>query len=260
MLVLSVRHAWPEQPVFTIDRKKGIDNITFLHFHNSVEMLVEGKIIKTKPGACIFYAAFAPQWFRSYQMIVHDWAHLNVYASSLLRKYGIQMNKIYYPEDPKFITQIMHQIETEYFFDYPFKEEIIALRFEELLIKLSRAIKGTEEKMIPEGKEARQFHDIRSDILMRPFEKWTVEAIASRLSLSPSRFHAIYKSMFGTTPMDDVIKARLRTAKNILRNTKEPIKEVAYQCGYESESHFIRQFKRFEGVSPGKYRKDFLSK
>ena len=55
--------------------------------------------------------------------------------------------------------------------------------------------------------------------------------------------------------MDDVITARISKAKSLLLHTDLRIHEIALQCGYQNESHFMRQFKVKCGVTAMQYRK-----
>lgn len=54
--ITSVRHSYPENAGFYIDRKKGHGDFTFLHFYNSVEILLEGNLVKTEPHSNILEA------------------------------------------------------------------------------------------------------------------------------------------------------------------------------------------------------------
>ena len=58
--VTRARHAWPETRGFTIHRPRGIREYTFLRFHGSVQLLLDGQILDTPPGACIFFSTDTP--------------------------------------------------------------------------------------------------------------------------------------------------------------------------------------------------------
>lgn len=59
--IVSLRHEWPEKAGFFIDRPVGYPKYTFLHFNNSVEILVDGAMVTTEPHACIIYNIGTPQ-------------------------------------------------------------------------------------------------------------------------------------------------------------------------------------------------------
>jgi len=47
---------------------------------------------------------------------------------------------------------------------------------------------------------------------------------------------------------------RMTVASRLLRDERQPLREVAHRVGYESEFAFARAFKRTIGHSPGRYR------
>jgi AraC-like DNA-binding protein len=78
--------------------------------------------------------------------------------------------------------------------------------------------------------------------------------MASLAYLSPSRFHALYRAVFGISPMDDLIHARIDTAKNRLSDTEETVQNLSEQLGYRNVTHFCRQFKQLTGMTPVQFR------
>ena len=98
---------------------------------------------------------------------------------------------------------------------------------------------------------------LRLEMLSRPCEKWLVEDMAKSVSLSPSRFHVLYKAYFRTTPMRDLINARIDHAKLLLlENREETLAVIAEKLGYRNPYDFSRQFTKFTGITPGAYRKN----
>ena len=66
--------------------------------------------------------------------------------------------------------------------------------------------------------------------------------------------HRLYKQLFDINLMDDVIEARLAKAKQLLEFTDMRIQEIALQCGYRNESHFMRQCKLKVGMTALQFR------
>ncbi|MEI0735875.1 AraC family transcriptional regulator [Paenibacillus sp. JTLBN-2024] len=52
-----------------------------------------------------------------------------------------------------------------------------------------------------------------------------------------------------------MINGRLEHAKYLLDNSSLPIAAIAKMCGYENDTHFMRQFKKFVGETPSGYKK-----
>lgn len=82
-----------------------------------------------------------------------------------------------------------------------------------------------------------------------------MEALAARIGLSGSYLQALYKTEFGVSIGEDIIRGRLDRAKYLLANSETPVASVAEASGYRCEAHFMRQFKRLTGMTPGEYRR-----
>ena len=95
---------------------------------------------------------------------------------------------------------------------------------------------------------------LRQQIQENPQEDWNIPDIVSRLCISKSHLHRLYKQLFDINLMDDVIEARLAKAKQLLEFTDMRIQEIALQCGYRNESHFMRQFKLKVGMTALQFR------
>lgn len=102
-----------------------------------------------------------------------------------------------------------------------------------------------------------RFMALRDDIFRHPEKEWNIESIIRSMGISKSHFHRIYKELFDTGCKEDIITARIGKIKWLLENTIIPITQVAEQCGYVNNSHFIRQFSSRVEMTPSEYRKKF---
>lgn len=84
---------------------------------------------------------------------------------------------------------------------------------------------------------------------------WTVEALARIAGMSRSSFAARFRARVGLTPLDYVTRWRMYRAGTMLRQSAQPIAEIAYLVGYDNESAFSKAFRRVTGTSPGRYRR-----
>ena len=96
---------------------------------------------------------------------------------------------------------------------------------------------------------------MRRRTLLHPEYDWNVDFMTRRINLGRTRFQTLYKETFGISPIDDVINARVRLAKDRLKYTSRSISEIAEMCGYKSTEHFIRQFSKITGMTPGNFRR-----
>lgn len=98
--------------------------------------------------------------------------------------------------------------------------------------------------------------DLRKRIYNNPELPWSVESMAKELHLSCGYLQALYKTMFGSSCMEDVILQRLKRAQDQLISTAKSVREIAEDCGYNNVEHFCRQFRKFLDVSPSRYRRE----
>lgn len=79
--------------------------------------------------------------------------------------------------------------------------------------------------------------------------------LAAVVELSPSHFLRSFKEATGQTPHRYLTECRLRQACDKLSNTDMAIAEIAYACGFASQSHMTDVFRANLNITPGRYRR-----
>ncbi|MDD5804704.1 helix-turn-helix domain-containing protein [Blautia sp. HCP3S3_H10_1] len=254
MIELSqLRHAYPERTLY-IDRQHGHPEYTFLHFFTSMKLTYNGKSIITEPHSVIIFRPGTPQHFESDTPMIHDWIHFHGDMEPILQNISLELDTLYYPSQTEFITDLTRELETEFYNARANRDALIQLKFQELFIKLDRAVSGESEPVF-DTEITEKFRRLRGKMFISLQEKWSVERMAAEVGFSKSRFYNIYKSIYGITPTADLIEARVNSARNMLLSTSKKIEDISYLLGYENTTHFIRQFKKWTGYSPAAYRK-----
>ena len=75
------------------------------------------------------------------------------------------------------------------------------------------------------------------------------------VALSASYFGRAFKATFGQTPHAYIARRRLEAARTLMLATREPLSQIAYQCGFADQSHLCRLFRRAEGMAPQAWRR-----
>jgi len=99
--------------------------------------------------------------------------------------------------------------------------------------------------------------DVQRWIADHPAADLSVEALASRASLSPRQFARAFAAEVGMPPGRYVDRVRLETARRRMEDTADGVEQTARSCGYGTPEAMRRAFIRALGVSPGEYRRRF---
>lgn len=101
-----------------------------------------------------------------------------------------------------------------------------------------------------------QIYSLRREIMTQPQLDWNIPDISRKLSISKTHLQRLYRELFSTTIKDDIILSRMSRAMQLLTNTDLRVQEIAEQCGYQNENHFMRQFKEKTGMTALQYRRN----
>lgn len=81
-----------------------------------------------------------------------------------------------------------------------------------------------------------------------------IEELAAKLGVSPSHFQQLFKSSTGLSPYQYHLQLKIRRAREMLRGSDMPIKQIAGLLHFESVYHFSTLFKKKTGYSPIQWR------
>jgi YesN/AraC family two-component response regulator len=81
--------------------------------------------------------------------------------------------------------------------------------------------------------------------------------IARIFSYNPDYLSTAFRKYTGCPLMKYISMVRISSAKKMLLNTGDEIKEIAYKVGFDDEKAFMKRFKQFEDITPTTYRQAF---
>ena len=82
----------------------------------------------------------------------------------------------------------------------------------------------------------------------------TLETVADQFNMSYSYLSRYFKQQTGFNFIYYLYSLRIDKAKELLRNSGYKINQIAENVGFSDVNNFIRMFKKYEGITPGKYR------
>lgn len=85
-------------------------------------------------------------------------------------------------------------------------------------------------------------------------EEWPVPRLAKVSGVSEAHFARSFKDAFGAPPHRYLLTRRIERAKALLRDTDQPIIDIAFETGWSSLGTFGRVFRDITGESPTELR------
>lgn len=92
-------------------------------------------------------------------------------------------------------------------------------------------------------------HNFRQDL--------SLDEMADFCGMSKYHLCREFKRYIGFSPREYMIKLRVSQAQLLLQNSAIASYKVGILCGFENEANFIRQFKKYSGTTPARYRENF---
>ena len=81
----------------------------------------------------------------------------------------------------------------------------------------------------------------------------TLEQLSAAAKMSPKYFCRFFQEMTHHTPIEYLNLYRIEHACYQLITTDRSVTEIAFNCGFNDLSYFIKTFKRYKGITPKRY-------
>jgi len=82
----------------------------------------------------------------------------------------------------------------------------------------------------------------------------TIPEMAEELGISPTKLKTLFKQIHGTSIYAMFRRNKLELAGELLDTTASSIRDIAFQCGYQSQGQFADAFSGYFGMTPSEYR------
>lgn len=96
---------------------------------------------------------------------------------------------------------------------------------------------------------------LRAFIADRLDQPLTLEDLAAFAQCDVRSFTRWFRAELGVSPHRYVTQARVERAMALLAKTGRPVSEIAFACGFSSQSHLTTVFRRVTGRTPARFRR-----
>lgn len=119
-----------------------------------------------------------------------------------------------------------------------------------------------------------RFNNVKSDLVSQHKElvngaisyihknyskKISLDELAGFVHISKYHLIRIFNKQLGTSPYEYLINFRINKSKKLLKETSLSVNEISTEVGYNDVTNFIRDFKKYLGTTPLKYKNYWIS-
>ena len=157
------------------------------------------------------------------------------------------------------LKSTLDQLSAEYLSQQPGAELVVNKLTEVVLVELIRINFGRKDQSrfviaLSDKRIARALQQIHSN----PHVAWTLEKMSEKVGMSRAAFARRFKELVGQPMFEYLTRLRIQRARELLRETKLPLYEIANRVGYESNLAFTKTFKKHAGMTPTRFRKQAI--
>lgn len=133
------------------------------------------------------------------------------------------------------------------------KDALAELALQELIVRLVQAQSAgvlSEASQNSNSLLAPIIEYIKSNL----HENITLKDLSQQACMSTTSFYRSFKREMGMSPIEYIIREKIKHAKKLLSQPQHNVSEVSYAAGFYDYNYFIRLFKKYEGVTPRQYQ------
>lgn len=136
---------------------------------------------------------------------------------------------------------------------------LLLLQILQLLAESSDCMPITHEHYTNTNKESEKdrMRKVYEFVMENFAEKIQLTQVSALANMTESAFSRYFKSRMNKTFSEFLMDVRIAHACKLLHEVDRNISEISLECGFNTLSHFNRQFKEKMGITPIQYKKDF---
>lgn len=123
-----------------------------------------------------------------------------------------------------------------------------------LLIQIARKTDLDKKKTPKQSEQNLSFYHILEYIDIHCAEQIEVKDLAKQCNMSYSHFARLFRENYGRSCKEYIQYIRMNKAQDLLLNSDFDLDYIAQETGFYDCSHFIRQYKKWRGMTPKQER------
>ena len=136
------------------------------------------------------------------------------------------------------------------------KEDILAQsRLLNLIYALDKSSDSCKKVYQPKSSNRKVIEQTIQYIKSNLSDELSLKSLSKKVNFSPIYFHKLLKASTGRNLREYIEDQRIKRAIELLTSTDKTLTQIAYECGFSSQSYFSYAFKKKNGSTPREYAK-----
>lgn len=241
---------------FSVSHPHGTGNYVFVHFLCPMRVVVNDHSVLAKTNSCILFSPDMPHYYES---IDHTELHSSFFyfqaSDDFMKRFDFPYNEPFYVPKAPIIDEYIMKL-----FSYVVEQSALQAIDETATVELlfSYITKSLHSNTnLPLYEHTELMNHIRLTVFSNVATNWNAQSIAQLSNLSVPQFYKMYKELYHVSPMEDLNRYRIESAKRLLISGYS-IASVASMIGMNSAHYFTDFFKKRVGCTPTQFRKQFI--
>ena len=129
--------------------------------------------------------------------------------------------------------------------------EIALMNFAHREIDAVKVDQGSNQELVAPNKIKKVVQFIHDNLN----KKLTLPELAAQTDWNMYYFARTFKKYMNDSPYQYLIKTRIEKAKSLIVSSDLNLRQIAFDLGFENQSHFSQTFRKTVGITPDAYRK-----
>ncbi len=159
------------------------------------------------------------------------------------------------PQELSEVIEMIGKMEAEQDTQEPGFRMMLTGLFMQLIAYLTRCYGKKQKEMFKPNAPLIRLAEVIAMMAGKSSYPWTRDELAAKAGMSVSTLTRAFKRFTGDSPIDYLIKLRIKKSCSLLAASDLSISEIAQKCGFSDSNYFTRQFNKHTNISPRQYRK-----
>lgn len=221
----------------------------FIVLEGSGQLICEGQSLCVQKGSCFFIEQGTPHWYYETQPPFQTaWLTFEGGMCEKMFLYANVRKFCFKDSVPELLIEQHRQL---------YKKQLNQIDEREISALLYAYVSDFLNYLGQTNPKNQNALSAVTDYIRKNYQRdITLEELAEVCGMSKYAFCRSFKAAYYETPFEYLLRTRISAAKKMLVEEKDlRIQQIGELAGFHDTGYFIRTFRRFEKMTPGKFRK-----